>query len=122
MGAFVAAAKNTMLDALTVDRLSLHSGAPGTDGLSNELSGGTPAYARKACVYAAASGGERLLNADVTFDVPASTSVQYVGKWNYNNGTMIFHGSDQVTTESYGAQGQYIVKATTSKLSLTDPA
>jgi hypothetical protein len=48
--------------------------------------------------------------------------VQYVGKWNYNNGTMIFHGSDQVTTESYGAQGQYIVKATTSKLSLTDPA
>ena len=122
MGAFVAAAKNTMLDALTVDRLSLHSGDPGADGLSNELSGGTPAYARKACVYAAASGGERLLNADVTFDVPASTSVQYVGKWNYNGGTMIFHGSDQVTTETYGAQGQYIVKATTSKLSLTDPA
>lgn len=122
MGVFVAAAKNTMLDALTVDRLSLHTGDPGTSGTANEVSGGTPAYARKACVYAAASGGERLLNADVTFDIPGSTSVQYVGKWNYNGGTMIFHGSDHVTTETFGAQGQYIVKATTSKIALTDPA
>ena len=122
MGAFVAAAKNSMLDALTVDRLSLHSGAPGTDGLSNEITGGSPAYARKACVYDAAASGERLLNASVTFDVPASASVQYVGKWSNNGGTMIFHGSDQVTTETYGAQGQYIVTGTTSKLSLTDPA
>jgi len=120
MGAFVAAAKATMLDALTVDRLSLHSGDPGSAGTSNELTGGSPAYARKTCVYDAASAGERLLNANVTFDVPAGVSVMYVGKWNYNGGTMIFHGSDQVTTEAYGAQGQYIVTATTSKLSLTD--
>jgi len=120
MGAFVAAAKATMLDALTVDRLSLHSGDPGSAGTANELTGGSPAYARKACVYNAASSGERVLSADVTFDVPGSVSVMYVGKWNYNGGSMIFHGSDQVTTEAYGDQGQYIVKTTTSKLSLTD--
>jgi hypothetical protein len=121
MGNFVAAAKNAMLGALVVDRLSLHSGDPGVAGTANELSGGSPAYARKTCTYGAASGGERLLSTDVTFDVPAAGSVQYVGKWNYNGGTMIFHGSDQVTTENYAAQGQYIVKATTSKLALTDP-
>ncbi len=57
MGQFVAAAKNAMLDALTVDRLSLHNGVPGTDGLSNEISGGSPAYARKAAVYDAAASG-----------------------------------------------------------------
>jgi hypothetical protein len=121
MGTFVAAAKNTMLNTLTIDRLSLHSGDPGVSGTSNELTGGTPAYARKAAVYNAASGGERLLSASVTFDVPAGASVQYVGKWDYNGGTMVFHGSDQVTTEAFGAQGQYTVTATTSKVSLTDP-
>lgn len=122
MGAFTTAVKNTMLNSVTVDRLSLHSGNPGADGTANELAGGTPAYARQSCVFNAASGSERLLNADVTFDVPASASVQYVGQWDYNGGTMVFKGSDQVTTETYGAQGQYIVTATTSKLSLTDPA
>lgn len=122
MGAFVAASKNTMLDALTVDRLSLHSGDPGSAGLSNELTGGTPAYARKTCVFNAAASGERLLNANVTFDVPAGATVAYVGHWNYNGGAMIFIGSDPVTNETYGAQGQYIVTGTTSKLALTDPA
>lgn len=122
MGTFATAAKNTMLDALTVDRLSLHSGDPGSDGTANEITGGTPAYARKACVFDAAASGERLLNASVTFDVPTGVSVMYVGQWDYNAGTMVFHSSDQVTTEAYSAQGQYIVTATTSKLTLTDPA
>jgi hypothetical protein len=120
MGAFVDAAKNTMLDSLTVDRLSLHSGDPGTSGTANELSGGSPAYARQSCTYAAAATGSRALSSDVTFDVPAAASVQYVGKWDYNGGTMVFHGADQVTTEAYGAQGEYVVKATTSTLTLTD--
>lgn len=119
MGDFVAAAKNTMLNSLTVDRLSLHSGDPGVDGLSNELSGGSPAYARKSCVFNAAASGERLLNANVTFDVPAST-VAYVGFWDYNGGSMVFHGSDPVTNEVFAAQGQYIVTATTTKLAITN--
>lgn len=119
MGDFVNAAKNTMLDSLTVDRLSLHSGDPGVDGLSNELSGGSPAYARQSCVFNAAASGERLLNANVTFDVPAST-VAYVGFWDYNGGSMVFHGSDPVTNEVFAAQGQYIVTATTSKLDINN--
>ena len=120
MGNFSTTAKNTMLDSLTVDRLSLHTGDPGVDGTANEVSGGSPAYARVACVYDAAASGERLLNANVTLDVPAATSVMYVGKWDYNGGTMIFHGSDQVTTETFAAQGQYVATATTSKLTIAD--
>ena len=121
MGTFATAAKNSMLDALTVDRLSLHTGDPGAAGTSNEVSGGTPAYDRKAATVAAASSGERALSSSVTFDVPACT-VTHVGFWDYNAGTMVFHGSDPVTNEVFAAQGQYVVTATTTKLSLTDPA
>jgi len=120
MGNFATAAKNTMLDSLTIDRLSLHTGDPGAAGTANEVSGGSPAYARQTAVYNAAGSGERLLNANVTFDVPAATTVTYVGKWDNNGGSMVFHGSDQVTSEAFGAQGQYVVTATTSKVSITD--
>ncbi|MBU0967319.1 MAG: hypothetical protein KKA54_13170 [Proteobacteria bacterium] len=77
MGSFVNAAKNTMLDALTVAYASLHNGDPGATG-TNEVTGGSPAYARKAVTFNAAAAGARALNADVTFDVPACT-VMYVG-------------------------------------------
>lgn len=72
--------KNNMLDGQTINAASLHSAFPGTTG-TNELSGGSPAYAQKTITVNAASGGQRLLNAAVTFDVPAST-VRWVGFWN----------------------------------------
>lgn len=72
--------KNAMLDGQTINTASLHSAFPGTTG-ANEISGGTPAYARKAITVAAASGGQRLLSSGVTFDVPAST-VRWIGYWN----------------------------------------
>ncbi len=86
---FVDAAKNTMLDALTMNLLSLHTAHPGTDGLSNEVSGGSPAYARVAATINAASGGQRSLNADVAFDVPAG-DVAVIGFWNSTG--PVFHG------------------------------
>lgn len=73
------AAKNTMLNALTVDTASLHTAFPGLTG-ANEVSGGTPAYARKAVTFGAAAGGSRSLSAAVTFDVPATT-VRWFGFW-----------------------------------------
>jgi hypothetical protein len=87
---FVDAAKNTMLDSLTIDLLSLHDDHPGSDGLSNELTGGSPAYARETAVVDAATGGTRALNADVEFDVPAST-VAVIGFWE-DDTTDVFHG------------------------------
>jgi len=76
---FTVAAKNTMLNALSPDAASLHSGFPGLTG-ANEISGGAPAYARKAVSFAAAAGGSRSLSAAVTFDVPATT-VRWFGFW-----------------------------------------
>ena len=73
------AAKNTMLNALTVDTASLHTAFPGLTG-ANEVSGGSPAYARKAVTFGAAAGGSRALSAAVTFDVPATT-VRWFGFW-----------------------------------------
>lgn len=72
--------KNNMLNGQAFTLASLHTGFPATTG-ANEVSGGAPAYAQKAITINAASGGSRLLNAGVTFDVPACT-VKWVGFWN----------------------------------------
>lgn len=117
MGTFVAAAKNTMLNALTVAYASLHTDDPSTTG-ANEVSGGSPAYARKAVTFNTASGGARALNADVTFDVPACT-VKYVGYWTAATGGT-FHGSDAVTNEVFAAQGQYKLLASGTNLQIAD--
>lgn len=76
---FVTAAKNTMLNSITVDLVSLHTGYPGTDGLSNEVSGGS--YARQAITMAAASGGARDSSTQPVFNVPAATDVAVIGFW-----------------------------------------
>lgn len=72
--------KNNMLNGQTFTLASLHTAFPGTTG-ANEVTGGAPAYAQKAITINASSGGQRLLNAGVTFDVPACT-VKWVGFWN----------------------------------------
>lgn len=74
------AAKNTLLGALSPDTMSLHSSFPGLTG-TGELSGGTPAYARKACTFGAAAGGTRTTSGTVTFDVGAGSTVRWVGFW-----------------------------------------
>jgi len=84
------AAKNTMLNALTIDTASLHTAFPGLTG-ANEVSGGAPAYARKAVSFAAAAGGSRSLSAAVTFDVPATT-VRWFGFW--SSGTYVGYAAN----------------------------
>lgn len=75
------AGRNATVDGLAsvAGFASLHDGDPSTTG-ANEISGGSPAYARQAITYAAASGGQRSSSAAITFDVPAST-VTHVGLW-----------------------------------------
>jgi hypothetical protein len=78
------AGRNAGLDGLAAVAgfASLHNGDPSTTG-ANELTGGAPAYARKAVTYAAASAGTRASNAALTFDVPAvpTPGVAYIGLW-----------------------------------------
>jgi hypothetical protein len=73
-------AKRDMLNALSIDTMKLHSGYPGLTG-ANEVSGGSPAYAAKACSFAFSSAGEpRALSGSVVFDVPA-VSVLWASIW-----------------------------------------
>ena len=66
------------LQASRLQYVSLHTGNPGTTGTA-EATGGSPAYARKALVFTAASGGTATA-AEVTFDVPAGTYTHF-GVW-----------------------------------------
>lgn len=79
---FTDAARNAALDGLAgvITHVSLHSGDPSTTG-ANELTGGSPAYARKAVTWAAAASGQRASSGALTFDVPASTTCYHVGFW-----------------------------------------
>lgn len=57
---------------------SLHTGDPSTTG-ANELTGGSPAYARKAITWNTASGGTRTNNGAITFDVGAGNTIYHIG-------------------------------------------
>lgn len=109
-------AKNAMLDHLgtLVLFMSMHDADPGASGTTAELSGGSPAYARKAVSFAAASGGSKALSGTVTFDIPAGRGATHVGFWSASSGGT-FYGSDALATPeaTYTSQGQYIVNAAT---------
>lgn len=108
--------KHVMLDALgtAADFGSLHTADPSTTG-ANEITGGTPAYARKALTWSAASGGSKALAATFpVFDVPAST-VSYFGLWDsLTTGT--YYGHFDVTDEVFAGQGTYTITAATISL------
>jgi len=81
------AAVQKMLDAMDetaspvgYTHSSLHS-AYSTTG-TNELTGGSPAYARKAVTAPGASGRSKVFTPASAFDVPAGSTVAWVGRWN----------------------------------------
>jgi hypothetical protein len=69
-----------------------------------ELTGGSPAYARKTLSYGATAAGDWAGTA--TFDVPAGSTVNQVGYYTASSGGAPVH-TETVTTEVYGAQGTY---------------
>lgn len=80
-----AATRDLMLDAVDetatggITHGSLHT-AFSTTG-ANEVTGGSPAYARKSVTLAASSGGVKSLSNAPVFDVPASATVRWIGYW-----------------------------------------
>jgi hypothetical protein len=76
------AGRNAMLTGglgNAISHISLHTGDPSTTG-ANEMTGGSPAYARIAVTWNAAAAGLRDNSGALNFDVPAST-VYHVGFW-----------------------------------------
>ena len=114
-------ARNIGVDAIAAlgTRWAAHTADPGgANSATAEVSGGSPAYARKAVAWNAASGGTATQNGDVVLDIPAGTTVTYVSLWN-TEGTVRYL-KKAVTSEAFGAQGTYTVKGTTSTLDLND--
>lgn len=58
---------------------SLHTAYSSTG--ANEVTGGSPAYTREAATWAAASSRSKATSASMVFDVPAGTTVRWVGFW-----------------------------------------
>lgn len=92
---------------------SLHSADPGTTGTS-EITGGAPAYARKALTWTAGTP-DGVVTASATFDVPASQAVTFAGLW-----TAVTAGAflDKVaiTYATQASQGQLTVNFTFTQL------
>lgn len=111
---------NALLDiaAARYGFASLHSASPGSTGV-NELTGGSPAYARQAVAWDPASGQIVAIDGTELFDVPAGSTVHSVGLWSaLTAGT--FYGSDALSAaESYVGQGTYELTALTITASST---
>jgi hypothetical protein len=58
---------------------SLHTAYSSTG--TNEVTGGSPAYARKALTWGAAASRSKATTVSAVFDVPAGTTVRWVGIW-----------------------------------------
>lgn len=114
-------ARNVGIDAIAAVcvRLALHNVDPGAaNTATGELTGGSPAYARKAVAWNVAASGAATQNGNVVFDVPAST-VAWISGWNLA-GTVRYFKKD-VTDEVFAAQGTYTVLAAGSQIDLNDP-
>src|SRR6478609_2343352 len=75
--------KNSMLSTLSVASLSLHS-AYSTTG-ANELTGGSPAYTRLSATSSAPANGRMTVTTANSFEVPASSTIGWLGLWNVSN-------------------------------------
>jgi hypothetical protein len=119
------AAKDRMLDstagspAWPPSHMSLHTGDPSTTG-ANEVSGGSPAYARQPISWAAASGGSKSITGTEVFDVPAGSTIRYLGLFSaITAGT--FFGYIPAQGAAVGARKQFSVPDTTAD-TLESPA
>lgn len=103
------AARNQLLDTLTGLYCSVHTAYSSTG--ANEVSGGSPAYARKAATFAAASAAARASSNSPIFDIPASTTVRYIGLW-----TAVTGGTFLGMTANGGAEKEFGMDTTANTL------
>jgi hypothetical protein len=113
-GTFSTTGRNAALTGLGAagTYISLHTADPSTTG-ANEISGGSPAYARVATTWGSPSAGS-MAGSQVTLNVPASTTITYWGFWSAATGGNFLGGGALSASETYGSQGTYLFTATLS--------
>lgn len=91
---------------------TLFTADPGTSGAATgEVSGGSPAFARKALAWGAASGSAVVGTG--TFDIPAGTTLTYFGVTVSSVLTTAdVRDSVAVTSQAFASQGTYAVTST----------
>jgi hypothetical protein len=82
---------------------SLHTASP-SQGTPAEVTGGSPAYARKALTWAAGSV-DGVVTASATFDVPAGATVTHAAVWSAATGGTLLDFI-AVTQQQFSTQGQ----------------
>lgn len=97
--------KNTVATAYgtAATHAALYTTAPGASA-GTEVTGGSPAYARKALTWGAASGG--VITVTVTFDVPTGTTVVGAGVHTAITAGTYLDGAS-VTSQAFASQGTY---------------
>lgn len=87
---------------------AVYTTAPGASA-GTEPAGGSPAYARKALSWGAASGG--VVTATATFDIPAGTTIVGAGIHTAVTAGTYLDGA-AVTSQAFASQGTYQVTFT----------
>ena len=113
---YTPAAKAIMLSALGQMYFSVHTDDPGITG-ANEVSGGTPAYARAQATTLPIVNGLMSFSTPIYLDIPAGVTVKYVGIWDAATGGT-FLVSYLASPMVFSEQGTYEVAV--AQLSLPD--
>lgn len=102
--------KNTLATAYgdAADFAALYTTVPGATA-GTEVSGGSPAYARKAITWSAPTNG--VITATVTFDVPTGTTVVGAGVHTLITAGVYLDGGT-VTSQAFSSQGTYTLTLT----------
>lgn len=91
---------------------ALFTADPGTTGtVTGEVTGGSPAYARKSMAWGAAASSA--ITGAPVFDVPSGTTVTFFGVTvSATAGTADLRDRVAVTSQAFASQGTYTVTAT----------
>lgn len=91
---------------------ALFTADPGTSGsATGEVTGGSPAYARKSCGWGAASASA--VSGSATFDVPSGTTVTFFGVTaSATAGTADVRDRVSITSQAFASQGTYTITPT----------
>jgi hypothetical protein len=89
------------------------------DTANTEITGGSPAYVRKAVTWTASTAGIVRPTGNITFDIPAGVTVSNWKTYPSSVSTIATYGGSTLAAEVYAGQGQYILLAASTSITHT---